>query len=135
MKVNDNYILMCSKALEIQSRRGPSRWENGDYYACTISGGRIFQAFWTNVEDEPPTCFHPIWIPRIDQYVDMTQCSVGETIQRFYEWFKEFEMKSKLMSYVVITIEECCLIFYMEGFHKKTWDFEQHEWIEYNPKR
>ena len=120
------YAEMCQMAEAIQALRGPELWQDGDFYSCTVSGGRPFTAVWTDTEDEPPEMFKPIWLPRQDQLQDMLDLHEytinisSNGVEFFLVYAAKHTLEAQKIDYQE-TMEQLWLAFIMKEVYGKVW--------------
>lgn len=113
------YIEMCRKAGEIQAAR---KYEVGDFFDHNI-GTIIFGSGFDNNESCRDTS--AIWLPRLDQLIDML------------DWTEPLDAQTYKMEYNAIegpksTWETMFIQMVMRQNHGKQWDFEKKEWVGIN---
>lgn len=122
------YITMVDLP-EIQKFRGPGKWENGDFYYIPNHSTTYC---WTDTEDAPPGMLNPLWLPKVDQLIELIQLELERSAFRVLEAFYRFcsEDGRKLYYNEDPTIfwsesynaEELFLLFYMHKVHNMIWD-------------
>lgn len=110
------FLEMCLAAPELQTLRGPGKWQNGDRYVCLDLQQVAYD--WTDSEDEPYEKFHPVWLPGLQHLFGMVQhhfTSPQNMFILFGQWLGNFP---KLHQFPA----EClCLIFVMHKNYHKQW--------------
>ena len=122
---DETYIEMCRKAGEIQAAR---KYEVGDFFDHNI-GTIIFGSGFDNNESCRDTS--AIWLPRLDQLIDMLDESVSKEYKTPYYkiWeFYEYAMV-KTEPHGDWTTEQVMIQFVMYKKYRKRWDFEKKEWV------
>jgi hypothetical protein len=126
MDTSKEYILMCEKTKEIQ-RQFPFECvgERPNFFFDTELE-EIFSAY----TPAKVTQHISIWLPYQDQLQDMLKpCALSEIIQRFYSWFKRWELRSKLHEYTTATMEQLWLGFVMFELYHKMWNPDKQDWV------
>ena len=114
---DENYIKMCD-CTEIQDRWGLS---DGDCVAFKNQYGRGYTVGYYPAVNQ--FWLPHIWLPRQEDLQAMLQpCSLAEVIQRFYEWYKVFEIHCSIKEYVSWTMTELWLAYVMHELHSKAWN-------------
>ena len=115
------YIEMCRGAGEIQEQ------------CPDIDDAK---SFWIDIENNPYN--HNIWLPRLDQLIEMMseqfETGLMDAHYRFYEWIEKGKWTpdswcSPWLRYGE-SYEAMWLAFLMETKHGKRWDFEKKEWVK-----
>ena len=109
------YIEMCRGAGEIQEQ------------CPDIDDAK---SFWIDIENN--TYNHNIWLPRLDQLIDMLDESVSKEYKTPYYkiWeFYEYAMV-KTEPHGDWTTEQVMIQFVMYKKYRKEWDFDKKQWVK-----
>ncbi len=134
MDKSEDYIQMCDKATEIQEQWTPTHGdffvgEQGKIYpwiAHVHDSSEIIKGVRVRFENGMPKVTKYIWLPRLDQLMEMAQDSdrrFENTTQIFFDWVK---MPYKLMfgspQKLFRSLEQLWLSFIMHKNFGKQWD-------------
>ena len=142
MDISKDYILMCSKATEIQNMRSWTiltesyNLESNDFYfgfhPLTEQDEVIYESLSTFRQHNIKA-----WIPRQDQLQDMVKGKVMNKLRKFFE----FVNSSTILFHVnylddtleqFTSMEQLWLSYVMKENYNKIWDSEKQDWIKQN---
>lgn len=130
MDISRQYILMCEKAIEIQSIR---KYEDGSLEAESNTKKPYVGFICTHCDDEHGVdsayLDGNIWLPRQDQLQDMVykNQTIEELIADFNRWFGIFIDSIPLWFDNYTTLEQLWLAYVMQKKFSKQWDGK--DWI------
>lgn len=129
MDTSKEYILLCKKAIEIQTMRVPMwgfcRFENDDLF----SKNNGIHSYFIQPKTEGT-----VWLPRQDQLQEMIKDKfhdLADLIDYFYTWCNNSIETPKYMSSIyqeVESFEVLWLMYVMKVKFNKQWNNQTYEW-------
>jgi hypothetical protein len=133
MDKSTEYIKMCKMANEIQELRGPSFWEEGDFYTA-YNKEKVF-VYSGEGEDEPYENSEPVWLPRQGQLQEMiNNNNIEANLDLWGKWRDESGgvLDPREYDSFIQSMEQCWLIFVMSEKYRKKWTGEEWKNMKYN---
>jgi len=137
MDKSEYYIQMCTQATEIQKQWSPNHGdffvgENGGIYpwiAHVHDSREIIQGVGVSFENGMPKVTRYIWLPRLDQLMEIAQDSgrrFENTTQIFFEWIKRpYQLMLGPPQKIFSSLEQLWLSFIMNKNFRKQWDGQE----------
>lgn len=140
MDKSQAYITMCDKAQELQNFWIPV---HGDFFVGEkgkieawvkrVHGKRnLVKNVRVKFEDGMPSVRRYIWLPRLDQLIELSQMSgkrYEKVTQEFFDWTRtEYHTLSGEPRKIFTSLEQIWLAFVMEKKFGKKWNGQ--EWIK-----